>query len=206
MINLMIKQMKSMRFNWLPCVMLVLLTIRTFISGNSILLAGLCIVYLPYFTQIKALQHLDENIAKEKTIFSWYILYLLIIALGFLYIKGISYLGWRFYDGYVVNPLAHEMFLLAYLCDLAFISILLPLIHELSRIQLMVTGAVLANIAIAVMSLSHQLLLLSNGFVLHDQWGLYFLGAIMPIFSLGMVLVSAKKEKQAMNNAKIVED
>lgn len=70
----------------------------------------------------------------------------------------------------------------------------------------MVTGAVLANIAIAVMSLSHQLLLLSNGFVLHDQWGMYFLGAIMPIFSLGMVLVSAKKEKQAMNNAKIVKD
>lgn len=50
MMSLVKKQFATLRFGALPLVMLVFLTVRTFTSGNGLMLAGICVGFLPFFT------------------------------------------------------------------------------------------------------------------------------------------------------------
>lgn len=197
MIKLVGKQFRSLHFGILPLVMLTALTVRTFMSSGAVMLSGLCVVFLPYFTQIRKTTALDDTISEEKYIFSRYLMYLLLITAGMLYLKGVTYLGSALYAGYTASPIAHDLFLLTYLCDLAFISVLLPLTFALGSQQKLMTAAVLSNIAIGFMVLAAKLLTLAGpDFILRDQWGLYVLAVMLPLLSLGAVAAGGVREKK----------
>lgn len=53
MVHLVIGQFLNLRLNPMVCIMASLITIRTFLSGNAIMLTGLCMAFLPFFSQTK---------------------------------------------------------------------------------------------------------------------------------------------------------
>ena len=206
MIKMVGQQLRTLHFGLLPCVMLVGLTVRTFMSSGSIMLSGLCVAFLPFFAQVKRTVCFAEDVAEEKALLSRYLMYMVLITVGMLYLKGVTYLGSLWYPAYTASPLIHELFLLTYVCDLAFISILVPLSASLQSRQQLMTAAVLANIEIGFMCFASKvLILLGSSFVLADQWGLYVLAIMLPMLSLGAVLFGgrqAKKEKLAPENSR----
>ncbi len=206
MIKMVGQQLRTLRFGLLPCVMLVGLTVRTFMSSGAIMLSGLCVAFLPFFAQIKKTVCFAEDVAEEKALVSRYLMYMVLITVGMLYLKGVTYLGSLWYPVYTASPITHELFLLTYVCDLAFISILVPLTSSLQSRQQLMTAAVLANIEIGFMCFASKVLtLLGSSFVLSDQWGLYVLAIMLPLLSLGAVMVGgrqAKKEKLTPENSR----
>lgn len=122
---------------------------------------------------------------------------LIFIAVGMLYLRGITWLGSIFYAGYTASPVLRELFLLTYLCDIAFISITVPLTFALQQNQRTVLAVSLANLEIAFMIFANKaLLLLGNTFMLEQSWLLYGLTILLPVMSLSSFLV---KEKAAKN-------
>ena len=61
-------KLKSFRLTPFPIIMLTLITIRTFASGNSVLLTGLCVGFLPFFSQFQTTTCLAEDVSEEKAI------------------------------------------------------------------------------------------------------------------------------------------
>ena len=191
------QQLRTLHFGLLPCVMLVGLTVRTFMSSGSIMLSGLCVAFLPFFAQIKRTVCFAEDVTEEKALLSRYLMYMVLITAGMLYLKGVTYLGSLWYPAYTASPLTHELFLLTYVCDLAFISILVPLTISLQSRQQLMTAAVLANIEIGFMCFASKVLtLLGTNFVLSDQWGLYVLAVMLPLLALGAVMFGSRQTKK----------
>lgn len=203
MIKLVFKQLHSLHFGVLPLVMLSALSVRTFMSSRGVMLSGLCVAFLPYFTQIRHAAERIEGVSEEKYIFSRYLMYLLLITVGMFYLKGLTYLGSVLYPGYAASPITHELFLLTYVCDLAFISILMPLTFVLEGRQNLMTAAVLCNIEIGFMAFAAKaLLLLGPAFVLGEQWGLYVLAVMLPLLSMGAVAAGGREKRQTLRAEK----
>lgn len=193
MMKLVGKQIKSLRFGLLPCVMLIVLTTKTFMSSGAVMLSGLCMAFLPYLSQVKAITCFEEEVADEKYLFSRYIMYLFFMIGGMFYLKGVTYLGSIFYPGYVESALADEFFLLTCLCNLVFISILVPLTYALNSRQNMLTAIILANVEIGFMFFAQKVLvILGDGFVLADQWGIYLLAVMLPFFAMAAILMGSQ--------------
>ena len=201
MVKCVVKQLSSLRFGILPLVMLVALTVRTFMSSGAVMLSGLCMAFLPFFTQIKTATCLEEDVTEEKYLISRYVMFLLVMSVGMVYLKGVTFLGSMVYAGYTASPIAHELFLLTYVCNLAFISIMVPLTFALNRRQNLMSAAVLANVEIGFMVFAAKVLpLLGSDFVLSDQWGVYLLAVMLPLLSLGAVAAGGIRERSLAAN------
>lgn len=198
MVKLVGRQIKSLRFRLFPCVMVALLTVRTFLSSEAVMVSGLCMAFLPYLSQITSVTCFEDDIKEEKYLFSRYIMHLLLMMGGMVYLKGVTYLGSVFYAGYVESPLADDFFLLTFLCNLVFISVLVPLLYTLNSKQSMLTAVILANVEIGFMFFAGKVLrLLGEGFVLTDQWGIYVLAVMLPFFALTSILISSRGKVKA---------
>lgn len=192
------KKFRSLRFGPLPCVMLLLITVRTLLSGSSILLSGLCAAILPFFVQISNTPPREPNVSEWKEILSIYLLNLLLLIIGMLYLRGLTFLGSTFLVNYEPSPILNELFLLTFLCDLAFISIVVPLTYALPQQQRMILAILLINLEIGFMVFANKMLILSqDSFVLTQQWGLYLLAIILPVISLGPLCIKNKKNSCA---------
>lgn len=191
------KKISNLRFGLVPCIMFILMTLRTFISGNGVMISGLCVAFLPFFAQLRSTVCTEECGRKENELLSIFLMNLIFIAVGMLYLRGITWLGSIFYAGYTASPVLRELFLLTYLCDIAFISITVPLTFALQQSQRTVLAVSLANLEIAFMLFANKaLLLLGNIFMLEQSWLLYGLTILLPVISLSSFLV---KEKAAKN-------
>ena len=40
----------NLRFGMIPCIMLIFATVRTLMSGDAVMLTGLCMAFLPFFS------------------------------------------------------------------------------------------------------------------------------------------------------------
>ena len=70
MVHLVIGQFLNLRLNPMVCIMASLITIRTFLSGNAIMLTGLCMAFLPFFSQTKNVTCFAADVSEEQELFS----------------------------------------------------------------------------------------------------------------------------------------
>ena len=187
------KKLKAVRFGLIPIIMFIVMTARTLTAGDGVMLTGLCVALLPFFATARSASCLDETNTEVQDIFSNYLLYLIFVTVGMLYLKGLTIVAAEYMPGYVPSPIQREHFLLTYVCDISFISVLVPFAHTLGSTQKLTLGTLLANLEIGFMVFANKvLLLLGNSFVLHGMWGIYFIGVAIVIVSFGVVFVNRR--------------
>lgn len=190
------KKITNLRFGLIPCIMFILITLRTFISGSSIMLSGLCVAFLPFFVQLRSTVCDEETIRVETELLSIFLMNLIFVVVGMLYLRGITWLGSIFYTGYTASPILRQLFLLTYVCDIAFISITVPLTFALQQNQRTVLALSLINLELAFMIFANKALLLpGNPFISEQPWLLYGLTILLPVLSLGGFLLNRNTAK-----------
>ena len=83
------KKISNLRFGLVPCIMFILMTLRTFISGNGVMISGLCVAFLPFFAQLRSTVCTEECGRKENELFSIFLMNLIFI------ISEGNYLAWQ---------------------------------------------------------------------------------------------------------------
>ena len=187
------RKLKAVRFGLIPIIMFILMTARTLTAGDGVMITGLCAALMPFFATARSATCNDGTFNEVQDIFSNYLLYLIFVTIGMLYLKGLTLIAAEYVPGYIPSPIQREHFLLTYVCDISFISILVPFTCALSSTQRLTLGTLLANLEIGFMVFANKvLLLLGDAFVLHNMWGIYFIGAAIVIVSFGVVFVNRK--------------
>ena len=120
------KKLKAVRFGLIPIIMFIVMTARTLTAGDGVMLTGLCVALLPFFATARSATCADDSNTEVQDIFSNYLLYLIFVTMGMLYLKGLTLIAAEYVPGYVPSPTQREHFLLTYVCDISFISILVP--------------------------------------------------------------------------------
>ena len=174
----------SMRAGLIPVIMFCIMTYRTFTSGYGVIITGLCAAFLPFFIKIKDTREY-EGASKAMLTCVDYSIYLMLFLIGFLYLKCLSIAGELYYPAYVVNPYIKEAFRLTYLCDIIFVSLIVPLGGSLPKNERMLMGIMLANIEIVFMFFAnHMLVLAGDRFNLFSTPLYYALPAMMFIYGV----------------------
>ena len=187
------KKIRAIRFGIVPAIMFLLITVRTLTAGNAVMLTGLCVAFLPFFAQARTITCADEQYTETQEIFSSYLVYLFFITVGMLYLKGLTLVAVEYVSAYEPSTIQRELFLLTYVCDVSFVSILVPFTCALSSTQRLTLGVLLCNLEIGFMVFAEKVLrLLGDTFVLHDQWGIYFIAVAIVLVSFGVVGVNKK--------------
>lgn len=206
-LKLAFKKICAIRFGLIPVIMFVLMTIRTLTVGDGIMITGLCAAFLPFFATVRIHVEEEEQYTEVQKIFSTYMVYLFFVTVLLLYLKGLTLLAAEYVPGYVASPIQRELFLLTYVCDISFISIMVPYTCALNSTQKLTLGTLLANLEIGFMFFANKvLLLLGDAFVLHDLWGIYFVAAGIVIVSFSVVLVNRRGMPGENNKTKEIKE
>lgn len=191
----------NLRLGLFPCIMLPLITIRTLLSGNAIILTGLCMAFLPFFSQQKNTTCFAIDVSEEKEMLSTYLMDYILMFIGLGYLYGLTLIGQRFIPGYVENPMLQETFLLVLVCNLVFINVLVPLTYVLDSLQRLTVAALLCIVEIAFMKFAiFALQMMGDAFVLVDQVGLYVLMAMIPLTTIELVFLRWWKNRKLNGN------
>ena len=202
----------NLKFGIFPCVMLLFATVRTLFSGEAIMLTGLCMAFLPFFSQQKNTTCFAIDVSEEKEMLSTYLMdyILMFVGLGYLYVLTI--IGQNHIPGYVVNDMLVETFLLVLLCNLVFINILVPLTYALDSLQRLTVGALLCIVEMAFMHFAmFALHTMGDTFVLTEQVWLYVLMIIIPMTTVEFTFLrwwqkrKLKSEEDINEHQKLVE-
>ena len=202
----------NLKFGIFPCVMLLFATVRTLFSGEAIMLTGLCMAFLPFFSQQKNTTCFAIDVSEEKEMLSTYLMdyILMFVGLGYLYLLTI--IGQNYIPGYVVNDMLSETFLLVLLCNLVFINILVPLTYALDSLQRLTVGALLCIVEMAFMHFAmFALHTMGDAFVLTEQVWLYVLMLIIPMTTVEFTFLrwwqkrKLKSEEEINEHQKLVE-
>ncbi len=172
----------NLKFGIFPCIMLLFATIRTLFSGEAIMLTGLCMAFLPFFSQQSNTTCFAIDVSEEKEMLSTYLMDYILMFCGLGYLYLLTLIGERFIPGYVVNDLLTETFLLVLLCNLVFINILVPLTYALDSLQRLTVGILLCIVEMAFINFAmFALHMMGDAFVLTEQVWLYVLMLIIPM-------------------------
>ena len=144
MLSLVIEKLKNFRFTVPSLVLLVLASYRTFTSGDSIQLVGVCAAIVPFICQFKNF-NVNKDVPAVKDVISSYIMNLILMALYLGWVLLLTWIGKMFNPGYIVNPHFTEMFFIAVAADVVFISSVIPVCRDLKPMQRMIPGLVLTN-------------------------------------------------------------
>ena len=144
MLLMVIEKLKNFRFTVPSLVLLVLASYRTFTSGDSIQLVGVCAAIVPFICQFKNFPK-DENAPAVKDVISSYILNLVLMVLYLGWVLLLTWAGKMLNPGYVTNPYFTDMLFIAVAADVVFISAVIPVCRELTPFQRMIPGLILTN-------------------------------------------------------------
>ena len=153
MLSLVIEKLKKFRFTVPSLILLVLASYRTFTSGDSIQLVGVCAAIVPFICQFKNFPT-REDVPAMKDVISSYILNLILMALYLGWVLLLTWAGQTFNPSYVPNPHFTEMLFIAIAADVVFISSVIPLCRELKPMQRMLPGLVLTNALLVFMMMA----------------------------------------------------
>ncbi|MBQ2004406.1 MAG: hypothetical protein II239_05305 [Peptococcaceae bacterium] len=196
----------NLKFGIFPCIMLLFATVRTLFSGEAIMLTGLCMAFLPFFSQQKNTTCFAIDVSEEKEMLSTYLMdyILMFVGLGYLYLLTI--IGQKYIPGYVVNDMLLETFLLVLLCNLVFINILVPLTYALDSLQRLTVGALLCIVEMAFMHFAmFALHTMGDAFVLTEQVWLYVLMLIIPMTTVEFTFLRWWQKRKLKNEEEINE-
>ena len=144
MLRLVIEKLKNFRFTVPSLVLLVLASYRTFTSGDSIQLVGVCAAIVPFICQFKNFPT-NKDVPVIKDVISSYILNLILMVLYLGWVLLLTWAGQTFNPNYISNPHFTEMLFIAVAADVVFISAVIPVCRELKPMQRMIPGLVLTN-------------------------------------------------------------
>jgi hypothetical protein len=157
MLPLVIEKLKKFRFTVPSLVLLALASYRTFTSGDSIQLVGVCASIVPFICQFKNFPT-NKDVSAVKDVISSYILNLILMVLYLGWVLLLTWLGQRFNPNYISNPHFTEMLFIAIAADVVFISAVIPVCRELKPMQRMIPGLILTNAMLFFM-------MMASGFV-----------------------------------------
>ena len=144
MLLMVIEKLKNFRFTVPSLVLLVLASYRTFTSGDSIQLVGVCAAVVPFICQFKNFP-INKDVPVIKDVISSYILNLILMVLYLGWVLLLTWAGQTFNPNYISNPHFTEMLFIAIAADVVFISAVIPVCRELKPMQRMIPGLVLTN-------------------------------------------------------------
>ena len=144
MLRLVIEKLKKFRFTVPSLILLVLASYRTFTSGDSIQLVGVCAAIVPFICQFKNF-HVNQDVPAVKDVISSYILNLILMVLYLGWVLLLTWAGQTFNPNYISNPHFTEMLFIAIAADVVFISSVIPVCRDLKPMQRMIPGLVLTN-------------------------------------------------------------
>lgn len=157
--QLTLQQFKNFRPNIMVYIMVPLITLRSFVSGNELFFTGLCLAWLPFFSQTKDLTCSAEDVNEHQDMMSRYLMSYIIMSVGLLVLKLITTLGRAYCPFYTANPYEHECFMMLFLCNLFFISIVVPTTFSLSTIQRLMLGLIVVLAEFGFMFMLRYLLI-----------------------------------------------
>lgn len=144
MLSLVMHKLKQFRFTIPSLILLALASYRTFTSGDSIQLVGVCAAIVPFICQYKNFPTNKEAPAVSDVISS-YLLNLILMVLYLGWILLLTWAGKSFNPNYIINPHFTEMLFIAIAADVVFISSVIPVCRELTPFQRMIPGLILTN-------------------------------------------------------------
>lgn len=153
MLTLVAQKLKKFRFTLPSFILLVLASIRTVSSGDSIQLVGVCAAIVPFICQFKNFP-VNKDVPALRDVISSYILNLILMVLYLGWILLLTWAGHTFNPNYVPNPHFTEMLFIAIGADVVFISAVIPLCRELTPFQRMIPGLVLTNALLIFMMMA----------------------------------------------------
>jgi hypothetical protein len=157
MLTLVAQKLKKFRFTVPSLILLVLASYRTFTSGDSIQLVGVCAAIVPFICQFKNFP-VNKDVPAIKDVISSYILNLILMALYLGWVLLLTWAGRTFYPDYIPNLHFTEMLFSAIAADVVFISSVIPVCRDLKPMQRMIPGLVLTNALLFFM-------MMASGFV-----------------------------------------
>ena len=144
MLSLVTQKFKKFRFTVPSLILLLLASYRTFTSGDSIQLVGVCAAIVPFICQFKNFP-VNKDVPAMKDVISSYILNLILMVLYLGWVLLLTWAGQTFNPGYIANPHFTEMLFIAIAADVVFISSVIPVCRDLKPMQRMIPGLVLTN-------------------------------------------------------------
>lgn len=199
MAQLVRRQFQIFKPNTFMFIMVPLIILRTFLSGNAIYMTGICAAFLPFFSQARRVTCVeDADISEEREVISKYIFSLLLVFIGLFSLYGITLLGSRFYPGYVENPYLQDTFLLVTLVDVVFVSIVLPTTYVMRFLQKLMVAGGLFLAAAGVMLSARYIWMASDGQFLISLHPLicYLWIAWMPLQLIGFLKLDELGQKR----------
>ena len=161
MLSLVFDKLKKFRFTVPSLILLVLASYRTFTSGDSIQLVGVCAAIVPFICQFKNFP-VNKGVTAVKDVVSSYILNLILMAAYLGWIQLLTWAGQTFNPGYITNPHFLEMLFIAIAADVVFISAVIPICCDLKPMQRMIPGLVLTNALLFFMMMAVQFVKLTT--------------------------------------------
>ena len=144
MLRLVIEKLKKFRFTVPSLVLLVFASYRTFTSGDSIQLVGVCAAIVPFICQFKNYPT-NKDVPAIKDVVSSYIMNLILMILYLGWVLLLTWAGQTFNPGYIINPYFKDMLFIAIAADVVFISAVIPVCRDLKPMQRMIPGLILTN-------------------------------------------------------------
>lgn len=144
MLSLVAQKLKKFRFTVPSLILLVLASYRSFTSGDSIQLVGVCAAIVSFICQFNHFPT-DKDVPAVKDVISSYILNLILMALYLGWILLLTWAGQAFNPSYIPNPNFIEMLFISIAADVVFISSVIPVCRELTPFQRMIPGLILTN-------------------------------------------------------------
>ena len=152
--SLVLHKLRSFRMSIPSLVLLVLASYRTLTSGYSIELVGICASVVPFICQFKNFPKAPQPVSAFKEALSNYIMNLLLMLVYLGWVVLLTAVGQRFLPGYEANPHFWPMMLLAICANMVFISVLIPVCHDLQPMQRMMPGILMCNAQLVFMMLA----------------------------------------------------
>ena len=145
MLTLVLQKLRKVRMSLPAMVLLVLASYRTFTSGDSIQLVGVCAAIVPFFCLFKNFPKADKEAGAIADVISSYILSLILMLIYLAWILLLTWAGQRFNPGYIPNPYFTDMLFISIAADVVFISAVIPVCRCLKPMQRMIPGLILTN-------------------------------------------------------------
>ena len=155
MLRLVVHKLRKFRFTVPSLVLLILASYRTFTSGDSIQLVGVCAAIVPFICQFKNF-HINKDVPAVKDVVSSYLLNLILMTLYLGWILLLTWIGQTLNPNYIPNPHFTDMLFIAVAADVVFISAVIPVCRELTPFQRMIPGLILTNALLFFMMMASQ--------------------------------------------------
>ena len=152
--QLLLSSIKQFRPTIISIILLVLASVRMFVSGNSIMVVGVCASVVPFICQFKRYPNKNESVPELKKVLANYFMNLIFMAVYLCFMTGITFLGSALLPSYTVNPYYGEMMAMSICANVIFISCIYTVGHRLTPKQLLMEGILLCNGQLGFMMLA----------------------------------------------------